>query len=161
MYKDRAPLVQKPLKITEAPLKLDASLANMDAAFQWARNEKVYFFKGTQYWRYDLSRMAIDIGYPRAIKDGWKGAIQENIDAAVQWKNKKSYFFKGLEYIAINDYDITVPAGYPKKIGKYWMACSDKGQYVGGKILPGTSSVAAIIPNLVILITSFVMTLGL
>merc|ERR1712179_524953 len=162
-YEDRNPLLSKPRKITEEPLKLDESLANMDAAFQWDRNDKIYFFKGTQYWRYDLTRMAIDIGYPRAIKDGWKGAVPDNLDAAVQWKNKKSYFFKGTTYTAINDYDLTIPKEdppYPRSIGKYWMACSDQGQYVGIKILPDTSSVSAIIPNIIILVSSLVITLG-
>jgi len=156
MFKNRTPLKDKALSITDPELNLPSELANMDAALQWARNGKVYFFKGNQYWRYDTVRKSVDIRYPKYIADGWRGVVPDNIDAAVQWKNHKSYFFKGLNYNAIDDYSVTVPRvepPYPRKIGKYWMACSDKGQYVGGKISPvENSSVIGFIPNLLILI---------
>ncbi|KAK3719198.1 hypothetical protein QZH41_011746 [Actinostola sp. cb2023] len=162
MFKNRSPLKDKALSITNPELNLPSELANMDAALQWARNGKVYFFKGNQYWRYDTVRKSVDIRYPKYIADGWRGVVPDNIDAAVQWKNHKSYFFKGLNYNAIDDYSVTVPRvepPYPRKIGKYWMACSDKGQYVGGKISPvENSSVIGFIPNLLILISSLLLT---
>lgn len=161
----RGPLLAN-LPISDSELKLPKELASPDAAFQWDRNGKIYFFKGTQYWRYDPTRKVIDFGYPRPIQSGWKGAIADNIDAAMQWKNRKSYFFKGPNYTALDDYSLTIPTvkpsspPYPRNIGKFWMACSDSGEYQGGKILPDTSSVAAFIPNIVILVSSLVLTLS-
>lgn len=164
MFNDRVALTPQPLPITDPKLNLnDDRLVSPDAALQWDRNGKIYFFKGNLYWRYDPQRRLIDVGYPRKISDGWRGVIPDNIDAAIQWKNKRSYFFKGLTYTAIDDLTLEVPevpkgdAPYPRNIGKYWMACS-KGKYVGGKILPGTNSVITLLPNLFILVSSLVLT---
>jgi hypothetical protein len=160
MLKDRSAFKTKTMHITDPELNLPAELANMDAALQWGRNNKVYFFKGERYWRYDPERKQVDIGYPRAIADGWRGIIPNNIDAALQWGNGRSYFFKGKDYFAIDDYTLEVLKAdppYPRKISTYWMGCSPEG-LIGGKISPVESSTTVFLPNLVALVTSIILT---
>lgn len=159
MLKDRSALKSKPLPITDPELNLPAELANMDAAFQWGRNNKVYFFKGDKYWRYDPDRKNVDIGYPKPITEGWRH-IPNNLDAALQWQNGKTYFFKGLEYFAIDDYTLEIPKvdpPYPRKISTYWMGCSPEG-VIGGKISPVESSTTTFLPNLVATVSTLILT---
>ena len=56
----------------------------VDAALRHPTNGKVYFFKGSEYARYDLQRDRVDPGYPKKIGvDGWFGVWQTGIDAAL------------------------------------------------------------------------------
>ena len=41
---------------------------DIDAAVNWG-NGKVYFFKGSQYMRFDIKLDRVDPGYPKSIKD--------------------------------------------------------------------------------------------
>ena len=88
---------------------------NLDASFTWS-NGKIYFLKGSQYWRFseigDLDR-----GYPKDLSTGFKG-IPNNVDAALVWsRNKKIYFFKGSQYWKLDpERNPPVPDSYPRKI---------------------------------------------
>ncbi|MEM7128022.1 MAG: LamG-like jellyroll fold domain-containing protein [Chloroflexota bacterium] len=90
----------------------------INASINWG-NGKAYFFKGSEYVRYDIAADRVDPGYPRPIdRSSWSGLeIWSNgIDAAINWGNGKAYFFKGNQYI---EYDIateTVDHEYPKMI---------------------------------------------
>ena len=99
----------------------------MDAALEWRRNGRTYFFKGSQYWRYDTTRGQIDAGYPRDMS-AW-GGIPYDIGAAFQWTNGRSYFFKGNQYYALDDYKVKVlednETPYPRDVASYWMGCSN------------------------------------
>ena len=57
--------------------------------------KSVYFFKGDQYWKYDMSAGALYSGYPTVYGNGtgnWPG-IPESLDAAVpQWSDGKSVY---------------------------------------------------------------------
>ena len=67
----------------------------LDASFTWT-NGRVYFFKGSQYWRFSTPGQ-LDPGYPKTLSDGFEG-IPNNVDAALVWAaNSKIYFFKGEE----------------------------------------------------------------
>jgi hypothetical protein len=68
-------------------------------------NGKAYFFKGSQYIRFDIANAQADDGYPLPIAGNWPGLepFSDGIDAAVVWNNGKAYFFKGSQYIR---YDI-------------------------------------------------------
>lgn len=86
-------------------------------------NGKAYFFKGSQYLRYDPVTDATDAGYPRAIAGNWPGFPPDfaaGVDADVLWPNGKAYFFKGDRYIR---YDIAadrVDPGYPASTAANW-----------------------------------------
>jgi hypothetical protein len=54
--------------------------AGVGTAVVW-NNGKAYFFKGSEYIRYDIATDRVDAGYPRPIKDSWPGLWENDIDA--------------------------------------------------------------------------------
>ena len=99
--------------------------SNLDAAFEWVKDEYLYFFKGSQYWKYNKSLKTMNIGYPRQIAEGWKD-IPDGIDAAFQWENGKIYFFKAGKYWRFNavtgEVDKSKPA-FPRDVQQWWFGC--------------------------------------
>ncbi|NER99910.1 MAG: hypothetical protein F6J86_39940, partial [Symploca sp. SIO1B1] len=69
---------------------------DIDAGVVWD-NGKAYFFKGSEYIRYDIKNDRVDPGYPASIINNWHGWPENfmDIDAGVVWDNGKAYFFKG------------------------------------------------------------------
>ncbi|KAL1779643.1 vitronectin [Sigmodon hispidus] len=74
----------------------------IDAAFTRINCQgKTYFFKGSQYWRFEDG--VLDPDYPRNISEGFLG-IPDNIDAAFALPahsysgRERVYFFKGKQY---------------------------------------------------------------
>ncbi|HWS88934.1 MAG TPA: hemopexin repeat-containing protein [Pyrinomonadaceae bacterium] len=97
-----------------------ATFASGVNAYAIWTNGKAYFFKGTQYIRYDVAADKVDSGYPKPISGNWPGVFTSNIDAAIVWPNGKAYFFKGSQY---QRYDLAadkVDTGYPKPISGNW-----------------------------------------
>ena len=89
---------------------------NLDAAFTWT-NGKIYFFKGSQYWRLSSDGL-VDPGFPRSIQNGFPG-IPSNVDAVIVWgKNNKIYFFKGDRYWRLDPDNASQPVdeSYPRQI---------------------------------------------
>jgi hypothetical protein len=95
----------------------------VDAAVCWG-NEKVYFFKGNRYLRYDLTADAVDPGYPLPIAGNWRAisgtGFEKGIDAAINYGNGKAYFFRGDAYVRVDLATKGVDAGYPKPIAGNW-----------------------------------------
>ncbi len=89
----------------------------IDTAVNWG-NGKAYFFKGSQYIRYDIKADRADPGYPKQINnETWPGVPwTDGIDAAVNWYNGKAYFFKGGQYIRYDVKSDKADPGYPKPI---------------------------------------------
>ncbi|SAL05796.1 Hemopexin [Caballeronia calidae] len=85
---------------------------------------KVYFFKGSQYLRYDIAANAVDAGFPKSIADHWPGLAQADfasgIDAAVNWGNGKLYFFKGDRYVRYDLGQNRSDDGYPVRTADGW-----------------------------------------
>ena len=54
--------------------------AGVQAAAVW-NNGKAYFFKGSQYLRYDIAADKVDAGYPRPIAGNWPGFWPGGLDA--------------------------------------------------------------------------------
>ena len=90
----------------------------------WRPNGKIYLFRGSKYWRVDQVKLRVDLGYPKKIKEAWKG-VPTHVDAAVQWKNGRSYFFKGKDYYKLREYQSIVETGYPKNVHRLWMGCPE------------------------------------
>jgi hypothetical protein len=89
-------------------------------------NGKAFFFRGSEYIRYDIGAHHADQGYPKPIRGAWAGLFDRDIDAAVVWPNDKAYFFRGSEYIR---YDIGADhadQGYPKPIRGAWAGLFDR-----------------------------------
>lgn len=75
-------------------IKFPTTVKRIDAAFVWLRNNRIYFFAGDQYWRYDASRRILETGYPRLIRDAWIG-VPTPVDAAISSKKYDyTYFIK-------------------------------------------------------------------
>jgi len=136
--------------------RLPSELKHMDAAMEWPGNGRTYFFKGEEYWRYSWYSKRADNGYPKKIKNAWLG-VPNDLNAALQWKNGKTYFMKGRRYYALRRRGRPrVAPEYPKDIATYWMGCSKEGLQKG-KIAPGTSSSLTVLPSIVVLFASFLM----
>ena len=98
--------------------------ANLDAVFEWGSNKDLYFFKGSQYWKYDTELQSMDQSYPRD-SSVWKG-VPTDIDAAFQWKNGITYFFKSGWYWRFHDGSVSVQQAtppYPRDAGEWWFGC--------------------------------------
>lgn len=74
---------------------------NIDAATVWTGNGKIYFYKGTKFWRFDpASKPPVRSNYPKRIQN-WEG-IPNHINAAVTYKGF-TYFFQDNAYYRFND----------------------------------------------------------
>ncbi len=89
----------------------------VDAVVNWG-NGKAYFFKGSQYIRYDVKADRADSGYPKPINsETWPGIIwTDGVDDVVSWGNGKAYFFKGNQYIRYDVKADRADSGYPKPV---------------------------------------------
>ncbi|MDJ0836617.1 MAG: hemopexin repeat-containing protein [Acidobacteriota bacterium] len=90
-----------------------------DAMLTW-KNNKMYAFSGTYYYRYDLAANRMDPGYPRPIQGNWPGLGFNTVDAAVNWQNGKAYFFSGGWYTRYDIATDRADPGYPKPIQAAW-----------------------------------------
>ena len=117
---DRFKYIWGPAEISEK--KLPPELRDMDAALEWPRNNKVYFFKGNKYWRYDSLKNRLDRNYPRETARVWRGVPSNSLNSALLWRGRV-YFFKGEEYYELNHYSIRIKPGYPRSISADWFGC--------------------------------------
>lgn len=80
---------------------------NIDAALVWSGNGKIYFYKGSKFWRFDpAQRPPVKGTYPKPLSN-WEG-IPDGVDAALQYTNGYTYFFKGGSYWRFNDRTFSV-----------------------------------------------------
>jgi hypothetical protein len=98
----------------------------VDAALWSHPNQKIYFFKGSEFIRVDPNNSwNVDPGYPKPIAGSWPGFpadFASGVDAAL-WSgtNSKIYFFKGNEYIRVDPTNSwQVDPGYPNPIAGNW-----------------------------------------
>jgi hypothetical protein len=86
-------------------------------------NGKAYFFRGSQYVRYDPVLNKADSGFPKPIAGNWPGlpaSFAAGVDAVVLWGNGKAYFFKADKYVRYDVAANQADAGYPKPIAGNW-----------------------------------------
>jgi len=98
---------------------------NLDTAFVWGGNGKIYFFKGGNYWKFDPEKKPhVTPGqYPKDISL-WD--LPRDIDAALQWNNGRTYFFKNGDYWRFNDRGFTIDAAsppFPRPSAEWWFGC--------------------------------------
>ncbi|XP_055640677.1 matrix metalloproteinase-19-like [Toxorhynchites rutilus septentrionalis] len=67
---------------------------NVDAAFTY-RDQKTYFFKGDQYWKYDKLRM--EENYPRSIAVSFPG-VPQDMDTILLSPTAGFHAFRGTQY---------------------------------------------------------------
>lgn len=112
-----APGFPKPIEDVWPEVNFD----RIDATIAVAPN-RVYFFRGVEYIRVDLSAEGIPYFVARDfISERWKGVTFERIDTAAYFGNSKAYFFSGDQYIR---YDLALcqaDPGYPKFIASNYV----------------------------------------
>jgi hypothetical protein len=95
----------------------------VDAGIDWG-NGKAYFFKGSQYLRYDIAQDKVEDGYPLPIGGQWPGfteaGFDSGIDTCINWGDGNAYFFKGDKYLRYNIAQDKVDAGYPLNTAEFW-----------------------------------------
>jgi hypothetical protein len=82
-----------------------------------------YFFKGSEYLRYDVASDVVNVG-PAPIARFWPALpaeFQSDLDAAVNWGDGHAYFFKGAGYVRYNIATDAVDVG-PAPIAQFWKA---------------------------------------
>lgn len=108
------------------PTRGENAVRRVDAVIKWQRNNKVYFFTGDKYWRYDESRRMFDCGYPRLITPAWRG-LKGKIDSAYSSHDQKVTFFtEGDNYYLFDDKLVHVKEGYPKSLKKTLLKCEER-----------------------------------
>ncbi|XP_033126745.1 matrix metalloproteinase-16-like [Anneissia japonica] len=101
---------------------------DIDAAFVFPNNGKTYVFRGSRYWRYDERQREVDSGYPKNIRENWKG-IPSNVDAAFPY-NGFTYFVRGQEYWKFNNVNLQVERGYPKNFPHDFLDCKTARRFI-------------------------------
>ena len=103
---------------------------DVDASFVWGGNGKIYFFKGSKYWKFDPERKphVRSDQYPKSIS---LGDLPNNMEAALQWDNGRTYFFKSGNYWRFNDRQFSVDRGdpsFPRPSAQWWFGCPASNQ---------------------------------
>ncbi len=98
----------------------------IDAALWSEPNQRIYFFKGSQYIRVNPNAgWAVEAGYPKPIAGNWPGfpaGFASGVDSA-EWAdfNQRIYFFDGTNYIRVDPASgWAVEGGYPRAINVNW-----------------------------------------
>jgi hypothetical protein len=92
---------------------------SIDAALDYG-NGKIYFFKGSQYIRFDIATDKVDQA-AKSIALGWPGLYTSGIEYALNY-GAKAYIFKGKQYQRIDVANNgTVDPGYPLNIVGNWV----------------------------------------
>jgi len=94
-------------------------MANIDSAILWP-NGKIYFFSGSQYYRYDIANEAVDPGYPRPIQGNWNGLGGVSIQGAIV-SNGKAYFFSEEQFYSYDIATDQMDPGYPLPTKLNWI----------------------------------------
>jgi Hemopexin len=119
-------------RIVKGPIAIGAKFRGLNVAFAAGINAAVnwgdgfvYFFKGDEYWKYDVLSDLAATATPTKIAAGWPtfpDAFKGGIDTTFNGGEGKAYFFKGDEYlrysVANDRVDDPDPgtAPYPRKI---------------------------------------------
>ncbi|KAG8449698.1 hypothetical protein GDO86_016371 [Hymenochirus boettgeri] len=90
------------------PPSIDAAIRMQNTAAD--QDGKIFFFKGSNYWKYDNDQM--EPGYPKLISEGFPG-VPDNVDAAFTQpaiiakggkviRDERIFFIKGKTFIVYN-----------------------------------------------------------
>ncbi|XP_075852861.1 stromelysin-3 isoform X2 [Microcebus murinus] len=94
------------------------------AALVWGpEKNKIYFFRGGDYWRFHPSTQRVDSPVPRRATD-WRGVPSE-IDAAFQDADGYAYFLRGRLYWKFDPVKVKALEGFPRRVGPDFFGCAE------------------------------------
>lgn len=114
-----------PRGVAEAWTAMPAPFTHgIDAVVNWP-DGFVYFFKGSNYVRWDATNDTVDASfYPHDTASQWPAlptSFAAGMDAAINWGDGRAFFFKGSKYVR---YDIETDSVdqniYPRDIAEGW-----------------------------------------
>ena len=119
---DKKYRVSDPFPVVEKFGKLPE---NINGAFVYGGDNKLYFFSGELVFQYNARLMRISEGYPKKIADVFKG-VPPNIDAVFTNPNdNNTYFFRDKLVYKYNSTSKRVEEGYPRNIGTKFPGAPD------------------------------------
>jgi hypothetical protein len=80
---------------------------------------KLYLFKGSQYWRWDIASDTMDSGYPKSLSNGWPGLNTNRIDCALRVDSTHIVFITGDQFWLWNMATDTLEEGPLPVSGKH------------------------------------------
>lgn len=115
---------EKPVLGPEPLSKLGLQESPVHAALVWGpEKNKIYFFRGGDYWRFHPRSQHVDNPVPRRATD-WRGVPSE-IDAAFQDAEGYAYFLRGHLYWKFDPVKVKVLEGFPRPIGPDFFDCAE------------------------------------
>ncbi len=94
----------------------------IDAALDYP-DGRIFFFRGSQYIKFDAVNDRVAPGYPKQIAGNWGNnwpVSWDHVDSALTYKDGRVFFFRGSEYIKFDVANDRVAPGYPKPIAGNW-----------------------------------------
>ena len=108
-----------PLYISLNKTELDLT-QTIDTAFIYGKDESIYFFRDSLFWKYDNKKEKMSKGFPLNIKEKW-GKLPDKLDAAMTYPyDNETYFFKGQLFWKYDPKKSKIASGYPKFIKSHW-----------------------------------------
>lgn len=104
---------------------------NIDGAFRWPGNRRIYFFKDDKYYRYNTMSYRIDNGYPQPLSR-WNN-VAHPISSVLDWEDN-TYFFTGQYYQIF--FNSQFSAASPAPTAQAWLGCETEGLRVGTTMSP-------------------------
>ncbi|RVE65552.1 hypothetical protein OJAV_G00117680, partial [Oryzias javanicus] len=104
--------------------RLGLPVTDIHAALKWKENhvEKVYFFKSSFYWKFNVQENRVEDARPRSVQE-WLG-LPSHIDGAFLDQNGFANFLSGRHYWKVDPVALKVLEGYPRLIGMDFFHCS-------------------------------------
>ena len=97
----------------------DLSITILSDSHFRSNNGMTYFFKDSQYYRFNDVLHEVKSVYPKPISSFWKG-IPNNVDTVFRWSDDQTYFFKGNFYYRFDFTKGAVDDGYPRHVSEGW-----------------------------------------
>lgn len=95
--------------------------------------ERLYFFKGNGYTRYDLKHDRVDPGFPHYTSRGWPGVGPGDLDTIFVVPDGAAYFLRGSSCIRYDLQKDHAESGYPKLLAEEFPGVSAfRGEWAGG-----------------------------